>query len=197
MHLYGRRLLESFARIARGGWRYRLVIAAALFSVLLGAACDDDDDPAPAAVTVASTAVANAGSDQTAFTSKTVTLNGSASTGATTYAWTQTAGTTVTLSSTSSATPSFTSPATAENLTFSLMVSDGTTNSVPDTVVVEVVQTDDTFFSNQWHLSNTGQASGTTGETPRSNADVVMPSAAPVTSISGPPEKPGCIATSA
>ena len=70
--------------------------------------------------TYASAPSANAGADQSKDTSDTVTLDGSASTNAVSYLWTQTSGTTVTLSSTTAQKPTFTMP--AGNVTFSLKV---------------------------------------------------------------------------
>lgn len=159
MQLYGRQLLESFARTARGGWRYRLVIAAALFSVLLGAACDDDDDPV--IVTTVVTPVANAGSDQTVSKFATVTLDGSGSTGAVTYAWSLSSGASVTLSDPNVANPNFIAPAQTGDLVFSLVVNNGTQT---DTVTITVGEIDDPFFSNQWHLNNTAQNGAMAGE---------------------------------
>ncbi len=101
-------------------------------------------------VTVANvngTPLADAGPDQTAVIENTsITLDGSASSdpdGDTlTYSWTQTAGTNVTLSDASAVSPSFTAPTldsnTPETLTFSLIVNDGTVDSVADTVDVIV-----------------------------------------------------------
>ena len=56
-----------------------------------------------------------------------------------TYKWTQTGGTAVVLSSTTVAKPTFTAPATAGALTFSLVVNDGTVNSAAATTTVTVV----------------------------------------------------------
>ena len=90
--------------------------------------------------------VANAGPDQTVASGASVTLAGSGTDGDSdplTYAWTQTAGTTVTLSDSSAAGPTFTAPtlvpeASNETLTFSLVVNDGTDDSVADTVDIIV-----------------------------------------------------------
>ena len=85
---------------------------------------------------------ANAGQDQNVETGEIVTLDGSGSSDpdgdALTYAWTQTAGPPVTLSSTTVANPSFTTPGIAATLVFSLTVNDGTVNSAPDTVTIDV-----------------------------------------------------------
>ncbi|HEX7032348.1 MAG TPA: Ig-like domain-containing protein [Nitrososphaera sp.] len=93
--------------------------------------------------------VANAGADQSVQENVVVTLDGSASSDvetdstSLTYSWNQTAGPPVTLSDPTSATPEFTSPAvaSAETLTFQLVVSDGIADSAPDTVNVTVLAT--------------------------------------------------------
>ena len=86
--------------------------------------------------------VADAGPDQTVAAGATVNLNGSGSTDPNgdplTYAWTQTVGTAVTLNNANTATPSFTAGATAETLTFQLLVDDGQGATDPDTVNVTV-----------------------------------------------------------
>ncbi len=93
--------------------------------------------------------VANAGVDQTVAETATATLNGSASTDADgdtlTYAWTQSSGTTVTLSDATAEQPTFTAPnlKSDEDLTFSLVVNDGTVDSAPATVKVTVSAVDD------------------------------------------------------
>jgi RHS repeat-associated protein len=87
---------------------------------------------------------AKAGPDRVVSAGDTVILDGRASStpGATplNYLWTQTAGTPVTLIGPGSATPSFTAPAeSATPLAFALVVSDGLTSSIPDTVRMELL----------------------------------------------------------
>ena len=87
--------------------------------------------------------VADAGTDQTVPAAQSVTLHGSGSqvdNDPFTYAWSQTAGTTVTLSDTTVAEPTFTAPAAAATLTFSLIVTDTVSgiSSVSDSVTVTV-----------------------------------------------------------
>ena len=62
------------------------------------------------------------GRPQTVLVGDTVTLDGSASTGATSFLWTQTGGVTVTLSSTTAVKPTFTMPNTADPVIFQLTV---------------------------------------------------------------------------
>ena len=101
--------------------------------------------------------VANAGPDQTRDEGTLVTLNGTASNdpdGDTIgYSWSQTAGPSVTLSSANSPTPSFTAPlvsAGGTTLTFSLSVTDGLLNSMPDdSVDISIVNVNDPPACNQ------------------------------------------------
>ena len=85
---------------------------------------------------------ADAGPDQSENEGLLVTLDGSASTNATNYAWTQLAGPIVSLSDATAVNPEFTTPFVATNttLTFRLIVDDGQGNSSdPDTVDITVV----------------------------------------------------------
>jgi hypothetical protein len=89
--------------------------------------------------------VANAGPDQSAMASSTVTLNGSNSTDSdgtiASYAWKQTAGTTVTLSNPAVASPTFTAPSAGTggtSLTFQLTVTDNGRLTATDTCVVNI-----------------------------------------------------------
>ncbi len=75
-------------------------------------------------VTVASIAPprANAGPAQSVLAGSTVTLDGSGSTGASSYLWAQTGGVAATLSSTTATKPTFTMPNTADPVIFQLTV---------------------------------------------------------------------------
>ena len=93
--------------------------------------------------TYAQTTTANAGSDQAVASGTTVTLDGSGSThstgGTIGYRWTQSSGTTVQLSSTNVVNPTFTAPASATTLVFSLrIVASSIPDSSPDTVTITV-----------------------------------------------------------
>ncbi len=84
--------------------------------------------------------VANAGLDQrNVDTGAMVTLDGSGSTGdELEYAWAQNTGATVTLSSTTVVSPTFTAPALANDLTFTLTVTDSANVTATDTVRIFV-----------------------------------------------------------
>ncbi|KAF0233165.1 MAG: peptidase m36 (fungalysin), partial [Prolixibacteraceae bacterium] len=103
-------------------------------------------DPVSVLVTVKQvnkTPVANAGSGQTVDEGTIVTLDGSASTdpdgNTLTYQWTAPTG--ITLSSTSAAKPTFMAPEVKQDttVTFTLVVSNGLTNSVPSIVSILVM----------------------------------------------------------
>ncbi|MEO0998101.1 MAG: PKD domain-containing protein, partial [Pseudomonadota bacterium] len=115
---------------------------------------------------------ANAGADVTAEQNTTVTLNGSASSDSdgsvATYAWTQTAGTAVSLSGADQATATFTAPAVAaaEDLTFSLTVTDDDgASSAADTIVVTVVDAlpNDVTISGKAEYEFVNRAAATNG----------------------------------
>ena len=89
--------------------------------------------------------IANAGPDQSVMAGATVTLDGSRSYDPEgyplTYVWHQTHGPAVTLSNAATARPSFTAPTGLQEdaeLIFSLTVSDGVNESVPDAVTIAV-----------------------------------------------------------
>jgi hypothetical protein len=80
---------------------------------------------------------ANAGSDQTVNEGSTVTLDGSGSTGATSYSWTQLTGPSVTLTGGSTASPSFSAPDGPATLTFRLTATN-VAGSTTDDVQINV-----------------------------------------------------------
>jgi hypothetical protein len=103
--------------------------------------------PATVAITVPANAapVAAPGPAQTVAGGATVALNGSGSSDLEndpiTFAWTQTSGPTVTLTGATTPTPSFTAPlktGAAQAMTFELVVNDGATNSIPQSVTITV-----------------------------------------------------------
>jgi hypothetical protein len=106
-----------------------------LSSIRNAAGFDTMDAIARAAQTVATVLVANAGPDFSVYGGQTSVLDGTDSLGATSYAWTQTAGPAVTINNAGSALANFTAPAVAAptTLTFRLTVGDGT-NTATDTV---------------------------------------------------------------
>lgn len=92
----------------------------------------------------ASNPVANAGPDQSVTANASVTLDGSASADpnslALSYSWTQTSGPAVSLSGSTAASPSFTAPNVLATtaLTFDLVVNNGLSSSVADSVSITV-----------------------------------------------------------
>jgi hypothetical protein len=83
--------------------------------------------------------VAAAGADQSQWIGGQVTLDGSASTGASSYSWVQTSGTQVTLSGANTAGPSFTVPDGNGPLVFTLTI-EGPGGSATDTVQVDILR---------------------------------------------------------
>jgi hypothetical protein len=120
-------------------------------------------------VTVAAIAPprANAGQPQTVVVGSTVTLDGSGSTGATSYLWKQTGGVTANLSSTTAVKPTFTMPNTSDPLIFQLTVTGpGGTDvaTVQISPVADVLDTSQVEFrqdKSEWRIQ--GTATVTTG----------------------------------
>lgn len=132
----------SGASTSRAGFTAPTVPTALTFSLVVN---DGEVDSAAVTevITVQATAppTASAGSDTTVPKRATIDLVGSGTSATGTplsFAWTQTSGTTVTLQNPTSATPSFTTPAVAGDLVFSLVVSDSFASSAPSTVTVHV-----------------------------------------------------------
>jgi hypothetical protein len=100
--------------------------------------------------------IANAGPDQTVNQTAVVRLNGSASTGATSFRWVQTGGPTVSLSGANTATPSFTAPKQNVALTFELTAS-GAGGSSTDTVEISVNPDDITVTRAEFRSGNGGE----------------------------------------
>jgi hypothetical protein len=113
--------------------------------------------------------VANAGPAQTVLVGDTVTLNGSASTGATSFQWSQTGGPAVTLSSTTVAKPTFKMPNTTDPLIFQLTVtgpggSDVSTVQInPKADVLTTTRVEFRTGTGEWRVEGTSQV--TTGNT--------------------------------
>ena len=94
-------------------------------------------------ITVATVAapVAKIGAAQSVLVGDVATLDGSASTGAATYTWTQTAGTPVTLTGAATAKPTFTVPRSAAPLAFTLAVSGPGGSAAATTTVTAATDT--------------------------------------------------------
>ena len=123
-----------------------------IFAVDGGSVTDRAGNPSPARTTskggfadpATNTPTADAGPAQRVDTGASVTLDGSGSSDPdgtiAGYAWTQPSGTTVALTGADTAGPTFTAPATAATLTFSLIVTDNDGDgSTADTVVITVI----------------------------------------------------------
>ncbi len=108
--------------------------------------------------------LADAGADQTVTAGASVALNGSASRDddgvIVSYAWVQTGGTAVTLTGADTAMPSFVAPATAETLTFQLVVTDNDGVTGADTVAITVTVPTPTQSSNKPPIANAGRDEG-------------------------------------
>ncbi len=126
--------LLTFSLVVRDGLTY--------------SAADHVDVRVPSAT---SKPTAVAGPDQTVASGAAVALDGSGSwdpnSEPLTYAWTQTSGPEVTLSGASTAEPTFTAPTGPATLGFSLVVDNGTEESSPDSVTVEVEGIEPSFTS--------------------------------------------------
>ena len=118
-------------------------------------------------IVLAETAVpgADAGSDHSAASNASVTLDGSGSSDplghALSYKWTQTGGPAVTLSNSHAVKPSFTAPIGPASLTFSLVVNSSEASSLADSVTVTVAAP---FYALK--VSKTGNGSGTVTSSP-------------------------------
>ncbi|WP_289781779.1 PKD domain-containing protein [Ornithinimicrobium faecis] len=136
---------DNRTRRAAGGVLHRLrrgwaiLLSLALVTALLSSA------PATAAASTSQAPIADAGADQNTLIGQSVTLDGTGSSDPDgdelSHTWTlagpQPGNYTQSLDDSSSATPSFT-PALVGNYTATLVVSDGTTDSVADTVTITV-----------------------------------------------------------
>jgi len=111
-----------------------------LFQLTVTGAAGSDSASVTVEIVAGQPVVANAGADQSAIVGTTVTLDGSGSTGASTYQWAQIGGTpSVTISNESSAVATFTMPVvTATPLVFQLTAGNGTATST-DTVNITQV----------------------------------------------------------
>lgn len=119
----------------------RWSILVSLIALTLAAGCDgSDSDNGPGAANASP--VADAGGDQVVEKGDRVALDGAGSWDPEgdriVYRWTQIQGTPVSLDDPSYARPFFTAPDTGGELWFSLVVSDATNDSSPDSVMVDV-----------------------------------------------------------
>jgi len=112
--------------------------------------------------------VADAGPDQDVNGGDIVQLDGSASTGAVNFSWTQNAGTSVVLTGGDTDSPSFTAPNVTETLTFELTVDDGMGNADTDSVDIRVTALQATLFvvNNNNPMTSYGNAGALDGEIP-------------------------------
>lgn len=119
-----------------------LLLTMILFSACGGGGGSTTDSPNTPSVPSDTPPTVNAGADKTYEVGATVTLSGSGSdaNGTVTFLWEQNSGDLVTLSNSSIANPTFVAPmvTTPMQLTFTLTVTDDTSNSTSDTVVVTI-----------------------------------------------------------
>jgi hypothetical protein len=110
---------------------------------------------------------ASAGQPQTVLVGATVTLDGSGSTGATSYLWKQTGGVTANLSSTTAVKPTFTMPNTADPVIFQLTVTGpggtdvATVQVSPQADVLDTTRVEFRTSKGEWRVE--GTATVTTG----------------------------------
>ena len=120
----------SFTPTQTGAYKFKLTVTGA-------GAGNTSSDEVLVNVVASQNPVANAGPDQlNVAPTSTITLDGSASTFAASYAWTQTGGPAVTLAKADTANPTFTAPTNAQALTFTLTVTAANGTKAVDTVVV-------------------------------------------------------------
>lgn len=136
VRIYGR---ESHCSDGRPWiWDAMIFSKVDLSSIRNAAGFDTLDALARAGHVVATALTANPGDDFSVYAGKTGVLDGTGSLGATSYAWTQTAGPAVTINNAGSALATFAAPPAASpvSLTFQLTVGDGTNT---DTETVDVL----------------------------------------------------------
>jgi hypothetical protein len=129
----------SGATLATASFTAPGVSGALTFELTVSGPGGTSTDTVRVTVLRATVPVARAGPDQTVVQGRTVTLDGSASTGAASFQWRQTAGVTVVLTGATTARPTFTFPAQDTVLVFELTVS-GPRGSARDTVRVSRVR---------------------------------------------------------
>ena len=129
----------SGATLATASFTAPGVAGALTFELTVSGPGGSSTDTVRVTVLRATAPVARAGPDQTVVQGRTVTLDGSASTGTASFQWRQTAGVDVVLTGAATARPTFTFPAQDTVLVFELTVS-GPRGSARDTVRVSRVR---------------------------------------------------------